>query len=137
MSTTVSCVGGLPLGLGIFGFFLVSVPTASAIRWTSAVGLANVGGLAGASVVVDVGVEAVDFSEPFGMSAVFVLPQAAMPTQQAVSASAFERWLSRITARTLPGHSKAADAGRRIAPTGNDHARQHSRPFQGTPRSRR
>src|SRR5689334_7386932 len=99
MSTTVSFAGGLPFGLGIFGFFFVSVPTASAIRWTSAVGLANVGGLAAASVVVVAGVDDVAFSEPFGMSAVLVLPQAAMPMQQPASASAFERCLSRITAR--------------------------------------
>src|SRR4051812_30240080 len=104
MSTTVSFAGGLPLGFGIFGFFFVSVPTASAIFLTSAVGLANVGALAAvvAVVVVAVVVDALVLPEPSGMSAVFVLlPQAARPMEAASTASPLEWSLSRITAGTV------------------------------------
>jgi hypothetical protein len=100
MSTTVSFAGGLPDGLGIFGFFFVLVPTAFAIFRTSAVGFANVGALVVgelavelvvvAVVVVAVVVELPVSPEPLGMSAVFVLPHAARPMQAATSASPFE-----------------------------------------------
>jgi hypothetical protein len=65
----------------IFGFFLVSVPTASAIFCTSALGFAKVGAFAVVSVVVSVGVAIVPVSDPSGISAVFELPHAARATQ--------------------------------------------------------
>jgi ketosteroid isomerase-like protein len=103
MSTTVSCFGGLPLGFAIFGFFFVSAPTASAIFFTSAVGFANVGGLAVVSVVlVAVPADVPVLPELLGMSAVFVPPpHAAKPTQAAASAGHVRVLLSRITAGRL------------------------------------
>src|SRR4051794_12752911 len=103
MSTTINCFGGLPAGFGIFGFFLVSVPTASASFFTSAVGFANVGGFAVVAVVVAVVVDAPVSPELLGMSAVFVLPppHAARPMQAAASAGHLRLLLSRITAGRL------------------------------------
>src|SRR6476469_9370674 len=108
MSTTVSFAGGLPDGFGIFGFFFVFVPTAAASFVTAAVGLANVGALAG--VVVDgvVDVSATDelpvSPDPLGIAAVFVPPpHAARPTHAAASAGHLSCLLSRITAGTLAG----------------------------------
>jgi hypothetical protein len=93
MSTTVSLLGGLPDGFGIFGFFFVLVLIAAASFFTSAVGLANVGVVAGVVAVVAVVAVVVDalvLPEPLGMSAVFVLlPQAASPMQAATSATPF------------------------------------------------
>src|SRR5215217_5852854 len=109
MSTTVSLAGGLPVGFGIFGFFFVSVPTASAIFFTSAVGFAKVGALVVVSVVAVVAVAAAPvFPAPLGISAVFVppLPQAARPTQSPASAGHLRRLWSRITAGTVPSGSK-------------------------------
>src|SRR3954452_19633550 len=106
MSTTVSFDGGLPDGFGIFGFFFVFVPTASAIFVTSAVGFANEGGFAVVVVVVSVAVVVAPVSpEPLGMSAVLELPQAARPMQAAASAGHFARLLSRITPRDLTQRS--------------------------------
>src|SRR5215212_3334317 len=109
MSTTVSSAGGLPVGFGIFGFFFVSVPTASAIFCTSAVGLAKVGALVVVSVVAVVAVAAAPVSPaPLGISAVFVppLPQAARPTQSAIRAGHLRRLWSRITGGTVPSGIK-------------------------------
>jgi hypothetical protein len=86
----------LPDGFGIFGFFLVLVPTAFAIFVTSAVGFAKVGGFAVvfvvvvSVVVVAVVVELLESAEALGMSAVLVLPHAASPMHAATSASPFE-----------------------------------------------
>src|SRR5436190_8004131 len=103
MSTTISCFGGLPLGFGIFGFFFVSVPTASASFFTSAVGFANVGGLAVVSVVLVAVVADAPVPELLGMSAVFVLPppHEAKPMQAAASAGHLRVLLGRITAGRL------------------------------------
>src|SRR4051794_31906796 len=108
MSTTVSFFGGAPAGFAIFGFFLGSVPTPLASFVTSAVGLANVGGLAAVVVVAVVAVVDAPVSpEPLGMSAVFVLlPQAARPMHAAASAGHLEWLMSRITAGTIAGQLK-------------------------------
>jgi hypothetical protein len=106
MSTTVSLAGGLPDGLGIFGFFLVSVPIAFASFRTAAVGLAKVGGFAGLVVVVCV-VEVPVSGPPLGMSAVFVLPQAASPMQATASAGHATMLLRRITGGHLTSRSSS------------------------------
>src|SRR3954453_6766035 len=107
MSTTVSFFGGVPEGLAISGFFLVFVPPPLASFVTSAVGFANVGGLAAVVVVVAVVGDAPVSPEPLGMSAVFVLlPQAARPMHAAASAGHLEWLMSRITAGTLAAQPK-------------------------------
>src|SRR4051812_37569568 len=102
MSTTVSFLGGLPVGFGIFGFFLVLVPTASASFVTLAVGFANVGGLAAVVVVVSTLAELLPVSLPLGIAAVLVPPpQAARPTHANASAGNFDLFRSPVTAGTL------------------------------------
>src|SRR4051812_49867781 len=102
MSTTVSLDGGLPDGFGIFGFFFVLVPTASAIFFTSAVGFAKVGGLVVACVVVVV-VDAPVPPELLGMSAGFLppLPRGARPMHTTATAGHVRGLGSRITAGPL------------------------------------
>src|SRR4051794_13405498 len=139
MSTAVSFAGGLPDGFGIFGFFFVSVPTALAIFVTSAVGLANVGGLAVVVVVVAAVavVEAPVSPDPLGMSAVFVLPQAASPMQATASAGHFEWLSSRITRGTLVGPRMQPSRNVRSAATGHDGSHRDTHALEGTSCSRR
>src|SRR4051794_41890504 len=112
MSTTVSLAGGLPDGLGIFGFFFVVVPTAFATFVTAALGLAKVGGFAGASVVVAVVVEALVLTEELGISAVLVPPpHAARPTHAAASAGHLREFLRRITAGNPPPRGRRRPRG--------------------------
>src|SRR3954471_22794670 len=134
MSTTVSFFGGSPDGFGILGFFLVSVPTPSAISVTAAVGFANVGAFAVVSVVA-VAVAVVPVSEPSGMSAVLPPPHAASAMQAAPTAGHFEWLMSRITAGTLLGQPKAAAGRRRIAADRDEYPRGHTSALEGAPRS--
>src|SRR5262249_56455826 len=104
-STTVSFVGGDPDGFAIFGFFFVSVPTASASFVTSAVGFAKVAavvvGVVVVSLVVVAALEPVSAPAP-GMAAVLVPPpHAAKPIESAARAGHFRAFICRITAATL------------------------------------
>jgi hypothetical protein len=112
MSTTVSFVGGLPDGFGIFGSFFVSVPIAPAIFVTAAVGFAKVGCavVVVVDVVVDVVVVALASPEPLGMSAFFVPPpHAASPRHAAASTGHLREVVSRFTARHLTRRSCASN----------------------------
>src|SRR5258708_6132517 len=108
MSSAISLVGGVPLGLRIFGFFFGFVPAAAASRLTSGVGAAGLAGVVvgggGGGSVAGVGVDA-ERVEPaaLGMSAVLVPPPQAESGRQAAAAATGMKVLSRITARN-PNH---------------------------------